>query len=210
MNALPEILMLAVLGFQDPPLFEDWSERTGIKGIEGARVAFADLDGDGRPDAVIEATRILLNREGKWLRRAADAEFLVTPGGRRPQAVQFGDVNNDGKLDLAFCFMADLKNPEFKDDGRRNEIWIGDGKGGFMPAKDSGIGAQGEMSVTACFFDYDRDGILDLFVGNWYERPFKAPEGYPSRLFRGPGNGAFQDGTAKAGLTGCADRVQPE
>ena len=116
------ISVVLLLGMQGPPIFEDWSERTGIKGIEGARVAFADLDGDGRPDAVIETTRVMLNREGPWLRRAADAEFLVTPGGRRPQAVQFGDVNNDGKLDLAFCFMTDLKDPKFKDDGRRNEI----------------------------------------------------------------------------------------
>jgi hypothetical protein len=205
MNPFIEALLIAFVSCQEPPIFEDWSERAGIKGIEGARVAFADLDGDGRPDAVIEATRVLLNRDGKWIRRAADAEFLVSPGGRRPQAVQFGDVNNDGRLDLALCFMTDLKNPDFKDDGRRNEIWIGDGKGGFMPVKDSGIGAQGELSITACFLDYDRDGVLDLFVGNWYERPGKAPECFPSRLFRGRGHGSFEDVTEKAGLMGAAD-----
>jgi hypothetical protein len=194
--------LLALMTFQEPLVFEDWTARVGIKGVEAARVAFADLDGDGRPDAVLEAFKVFLNRGGRLVRQETDAAFLPKPDGRRAQAVQFGDVNNDGKLDLVFCFMTDRLNPEFKDDGRRNELWLGDGKGGFTLVKACGIEGPGELSITACFFDYDRDGRLDLYVGNWYERPNKGPECYPSRLYHGRGDGTFEEVTEKAGILG--------
>jgi hypothetical protein len=201
-------LILCLL--QEPPLFEDWSERAGIKGVPAARVAFADLDSDGRPDAVLECFKVFLNRGGKLERQAADAAFLPKPDGRMAQAVQFGDVNNDGHLDLVFCFMTDRFNPEFKDDGRRNEIWSGDGKGGFAQVKGDGVGGPGELSITACFLDYDRDGRLDLYVGNWYERPFKGLECFPSRLYRGRGDGTFEEVTEKAGILGISEAGKRE
>ena len=204
------LLLLFLLGQQAPSLFEDWSEKVGVKGVEASRVAFADLDGDGRPDAVLEAFKVFLQRDGKLVRQATDVAFLPKPDGRRPQAVQFGDVNNDGTLDLVFCFMTDRLNPEFKDDGRRNELWLGDGKGGFALVKSCGVEGPGELSITACFLDYDRDGRLDLYVGNWYERPFKAPECFPSRLYHGRGDGTFEDVTEKAGIMGSAETGKRE
>jgi hypothetical protein len=173
--------------------------------VPAARVAFADLDGDGRPDAALECFKIFLSRDGKLVRQAADAAFLPKPDGRSAQAVQFGDLNNDGTLDLVFCFMTDLLNPDFKDDGRRNEVWLGDGKGGFSMVKASGLQEPGELSITACLFDFDRDGRLDLYVGNWYERPFKTFECFPSRLYRGRGDGSFEDVTEKAGIAGLRE-----
>ena len=204
------LILILLVGLQEPSLFEDWTRRTGIEGVDASRVAFADLDGDGRPDAVLEAFKVFLSRDGKLVRQATDAAFLPKPDGRRAQAVQFGDVNNDGRLDLVFCFMTDLLNPDFKDDGRRNEIWLGDGNGGFSLVKGCGIEATGELSITACFLDYDRDGRLDLYVGNWYERPFKTPECFPSRLYRGRGDGTFEEVTEKAGILGIREAGKRE
>jgi hypothetical protein len=202
-------LLATVLSLQGP-LFEDWTERAGVKGVEGATVAFADLDGDGRPDAVLDRIKVFLARGGKLARQAGDSVFLPKLDARRPQAVQFGDVNGDGHLDLFLCFMTDLKNPEFKDDGRRNELWIGDGTGNFIFKKDSGLGERGELTITACFVDFDRDGNLDLFKGNWYVQPFKAPECFPSRLYRGRGDGTFAEVTEKAGILGIEDASKRE
>src|SRR5688572_28234099 len=94
--------LVLLLALQEPPLFENWSERVGIQGIGASRVAFADLDGDGRPDAVLECFKVFLNRGGRLERQPTDAAFLPKPDGRRAQAVQFGDVDNDGNLDLVF------------------------------------------------------------------------------------------------------------
>lgn len=202
--------LILLLGLQELPLFENWSERVGIQGIEASRVAFADLDGDGRPDAVLEAFKVFLNRGGRLERQAADAAFLPKPDGRRAQAVQFGDVDNDGKLDLVFCFMTDKLNPKFTDDGRRNEVWRGDGKGGFTGVKGCGIEGPGELSITACFLDYDRDGRLDVYVGNWYEQPAQGLECFPSRLYRGRGDGTFEEVTERAGILGVREIGKPE
>ena len=51
--------------------------------------------------------------------------------------------------------------------------------------------------------DYDRDGLLDVFVtgGGYYDGPGKKTiRGYPNRLYRNEGNGKFRDVTAEVGL----------
>lgn len=51
--------------------------------------------------------------------------------------------------------------------------------------------------------DYDRDGLLDIFVlcGGYYDGPDKKQiKGHPSRLFRNLGGWKFQDVTAEVGL----------
>lgn len=174
-------------------LFEDWSERTGVQGVEAPTVAFADLDGDGRPDAVLNRTKVFLQKEGRLVAKGE------VRGGRTPQAVQFGDVDGDGDLDLFFCWLTE------KDDGCRNEIWLNDGAGSFALKKDSGVGTEPDLSITACFLDYDADGKLDLFVGNWYATPWKSQEARPSRLYRGRGDGTFEDVTERAKILGIAE-----
>src|SRR5207248_1467076 len=73
-------------------------------------------------------------------------------------------------------------------------------------------------AVSAAFIDFDRDGWLDLFVGNYLSYTLQThmpcfsapgvpdycrPEVYraaPSRLYRNLGNGRFSDVTIAAGL----------
>jgi hypothetical protein len=96
------------------------------------------------------------------------------------------------------------------------------GNGTFMDVtKEAGAGDPGGWGVSAAFFDYDRDGHLDLFVGNYLRytlageiqcqsvtgrRDYCPPGSYraqPSRLYHNRGDGTFEDVTAKA-LTGGA------
>jgi hypothetical protein len=96
------------------------------------------------------------------------------------------------------------------------------GNGTFTDVtKASGTGDPGGWGVSATFFDYDRDGWLDLFVGNYLiyslagdvacqsvtgRRDYCPPNSYraqPSRLYRNRGNGTFEDVTAKAFVNGA-------
>ncbi len=60
------------------------------------------------------------------------------------------------------------------------------------------------MTGGVAAFDYDNDGLLDLFFTNGAEVPSleKSNAGFSNRLFHNNGNGTFTDVTAKAGLAG--------
>jgi hypothetical protein len=82
----------------------------------------------------------------------------------------------------------------------------------------AGLGNRTGFSTSALWFDYDRDGALDLLVCNYVrwtpetdvhcsidgkQKAYCTPEAYrgtTSWLFRNKGNGTFEDVTAKAGL----------
>ena len=120
-----------------------------------------------------------------------------------------GDVDNDGDQDL---FLYGL---------HRSMFFVNDGRGRFREtSSDSGLDGLDGWVGTACFFDYDRDGKLDLFVGNYVEwRPeledgldcfFGSPgkkycavahfDPTSPQLFRGRGDGRFEETTRAAGL----------
>ncbi len=122
--------------------------------------------------------------------------------------VAAGDYDNDGWTDL---FIATAG---------RNVLYRNLGNGTFRDVTAaSGIGKKPEnlLSVVAAWFDYDRDGWLDLFVSNYtFWSPetdhrcamsdldlYCDPRRYPSvphQLFRNLGNGRFADVTDKVGL----------
>jgi hypothetical protein len=121
-------------------------------------------------------------------------------------AVAVGDVDNDGRPDL---YLANL-GP--------NQLLRNLGGGAFEEVTArAGVGDAGS-SVVATFFDYDADGWLDLFVGNNMAfdnsgkvvcrsltgaRDYCGPGAYPSqpdRLYRGRGDGTFEDATVASGL----------
>ena len=124
--------------------------------------------------------------------------------------VAAGDFDNDGWTDLYRTGLDDtvmLRN---------------NGNGTFSDVTEkTGTGNRGRWSVPAAFVDYDRDGWLDLFVGNYLiysiaadidclsvsgQRDYCPPNSYraqPSRLFHNRGNGTFEDVTAGALIGGA-------
>jgi hypothetical protein len=194
-------------------LFEDATAAAGLRGEAGAHVSFADLDGDGAPDAIIDCTRVFLNVPSdrppgrRFVRAGADSALARA---RRVACVQVGDVDGDGREDLFVGRMTDLSNARFQDDGLRNEILLGDGKGGFRPLALALGEARAETTISACFVDYDADGVLDLLVANGYVAYGKSLEAFPTRLFRGRGDGTFEDVTERAGMLLVAEPGRPE
>ena len=124
--------------------------------------------------------------------------------------VAAGDFDNDGWVDI---YRTGLERGVML----RNN---GDGTFSDVTARTRTANA-GSWGVSASFVDYDRDGWLDLYIGNYLEyslandvdcisvtgRPdYCAPGKYPAqrdRLYRNRGNGTFEDVTMRA-LTGGA------
>ena len=114
------------------------------------------------------------------------------------------DINNDGYLDI-YVSVAGL------DGTKNNELYINNKDNTFNEmAKEYGIDDIGN-SVQATFFDYDKDGDLDLYVANYPITPFDAPRSYyyykmqnsgeyeTDNLYRNDGS-SFTKVTDEAGL----------
>lgn len=185
-------------------------------GVTGIRVGAVDYDGDGDPDLVVRNATSehddfgaagkrftwLLRNDGGWQfadETEASGFTAMRAGGqgRITQFVLFGDVDNDGDLD-AFSGVSVSPDPEAADHGDRNEIMLnnGDGTFSFGPGGDARQAEHRRAANAGSFLDYDRDGLLDVFVGN--SSGFFAAE--QDRLFRGDGAGSFGDVTIAQGL----------
>ena len=145
---------------------------------------FVDLDGDGLEE--IAGSRmtyrddrawmgIHTRRDGEWVYLPRALAFDNPPGVRRNEA-QFmaaGDVNGDGRLDI---FVGGYQtnrsgSPEAfnrvdANDGADNLFFVNHGGLRFTEESDERGIAGTRYTYVAQFFDFDRDGDLDLFEGN--------------------------------------------
>ncbi|MBX2872188.1 MAG: VCBS repeat-containing protein, partial [Saprospiraceae bacterium] len=168
----------------------------------GAGVSIGDFNQDGLPDIYFVANqlpnKLYLNKGG--LKFEDISQVSGTAG---QQGFSTGttvvDINTDGLLDIYVC-----RSGSFADaNSRRNELFINQGNNGKgVPvfeekAKDYNLDLP-YYSTQASFFDYDRDGDLDLFLINHninsqvhYDlkkyRQLKSVE-TGDRLFRNEGN----------------------
>jgi hypothetical protein len=121
--------------------------------------------------------------------------------------VAIGDYDNDGFPDILVTCVG------------QNRLFHNTGKGTFTDVTNpSGLGKRTSFSTSALWFDYDRDGLLDLFVCNYVKwspehdvfcsldskhKSYCTPEAYRGEtcwLFRNRGNGTFEDVTASSGV----------
>jgi len=216
-----------------------WTDVTGEAGISfrheagargklynpetfGSGGGWFDCDGDGRLDLLLVNSNLLTGDPDP---RAVSALYRNLGGGRFEDitaraglAVPFygmgfisGDVDNDGDQDV---FLYGLHRQYFF----RN---LGNGRFEDITEKAGLSGLKGWICSTT-FLDYDRDGNLDLFIGNYVqwspesEKDVDCTFGTASKkycpvsmfdpsapqLFRGRGDGTFEDRSREAGLSG--------
>jgi hypothetical protein len=118
--------------------------------------------------------------------------------------VAVADYDNDGYPDLYVCNYG------------RNALYHNNGDGTFSEVGErAGVaGLEDDNTVGAVWLDYDNDGLLDLYAGNYLEYDpeyayYYAPDGFPppmaypgqpDRLYRNLGDGTFEDVTERAGV----------
>jgi hypothetical protein len=183
----------------------------------GPGCAFFDYDADGWLDILLvngmdwpdhrrECTTMRLyrnNRNGTFTDVTERAGLAVEMYG---MGVAIGDYNNDGFPDLLVTAVG--QNRLFQNH-----------RGHFVDVTEkAGLGGRSAFSTSALWFDFDRDGLLDLVVCNYVKwsaahdvfcsvdgkrKSYCTPEAYHGEtcwLFRNRGNGTFEDVTAKSGI----------
>ena len=184
----------------------------------GPGCAFLDYDGDGWLDILLvngcdwpghkrqRSTLALYrnNRNGTYTDVTQRAGLAIEMYG---MGAAIADYNNDGFPDILITAVG------------QNRLFRNTGKGTFIDVTErSGLGGRTGFSTSALWFDYDRDGLLDLFVCNYVQwspehdvfcsvdgtnKSYCTPEAYRGAtcwLFRNRGNGTFEDVTAKSGI----------
>jgi hypothetical protein len=209
------------------PRFTECAAERGLAGIEPYRILLTDLDDDGWSEALVQQragghpgnpggpVRVFANRcdpqGGRRFQEVPGSVPRFADAGPDPEArptgvfVVAGDLDGDGRTDLfRACYQEPADHPEAPDTGERSAWLRGIGDPGtprFALVPESGVGADGPVTTCgAAFLDADRDGDLDLFVGNWYQRFGRGLLAHPDRLYRNDGAGRFSDATAEAGL----------
>ena len=182
----------------------------------GGGVAIGDLNGDSLPELVLTSNeggpKLYLN-EGAFRFRDITKSAEIENNGSWTTGVSLADVNGDGRLDIYVCHAG--KEPGKT---RANQLFINQGNDskGVPQFKEMAAeyGVQdGGFSTQAVFFDYDRDGDLDLFLINNSPRPVTSFGLRNTRSVRDSLGGAklyrndkghFIDVSAAAGIYGSA------
>lgn len=124
-------------------------------------VSWIDWSGDGRLD-------LHVGNEGPNhndpFQQLGDGSFVLVDTSRlamrnqNTMSTSWGDIDNDGDLDL---FVANLYDEP-------NRLWENMGNGYFVLRTDNTFSSDAGYSFSSSFGDFDNDGDLDLFVSNGF------------------------------------------
>ncbi|MGH9674300.1 MAG: CRTAC1 family protein [Bryobacteraceae bacterium] len=189
--------------------------------MTGNGAAVFDADNDGWRDLLLVGGTRIEGADGatRLYRNRGDGTFLDVTAqsglgrGGWGQGVCAGDYDNDGLTDLLITYYG------------YNRLYRNLGKGRFADVTaESGLPVSGERWATGCAFtDFDRDGLLDLFVSNYLTFSLKGalapgsspfcfwkglavfcgPKGFPGGqniLYRNEGGRRFRDVSKQAGI----------
>lgn len=226
----PYFLVLLAIGCQQKgPLFKlRTAEETGIafrndltyddqfnvytyrNYYNGGGVAVGDINNDGLPDLYFtanqSANRLYLNK-GNFQFEDITEQSGIAGTKAWSTGVSMADVNADGLLDIYVCNSGDIAG-----DNKQNELFINQGDLTFREAAEEFGLADPGFSTHASFFDYDKDGDLDVYLlNNSYqsigsfnlkknERPKRDSLG-GDKLMRND-SGSFLDVSEQAGIYG--------
>lgn len=176
----------------------------------GGGVGLGDLNNDGLIDIFMTSnmgSNVLYLNKGDFRFEDISKSAGVEGKGQWSTGISLADINGDGWLDIYICNSGNLEG-----DDRKNELYINNGDLTFTEkAKEYGLDDSG-FSTQALFFDYDKDGDLDMYLLNNSSRAigsfnlkenlrFKRDSIGGDKLFRNDNN-KFIDVSHDAGIYG--------
>jgi hypothetical protein len=217
----------ADVGFPEkPPIYPDGTYLTPE--VTPGGVALLDYDNDGRLDILVichpppmpHEQLIRSTAPNRLFRQTKDGKFTEVEGAAGlggtgfHHGVAVGDVNNDGFVDV---YVTNYGSPDqfFLNNGNAT-FTDATPRAGFPPMTSQQ--AEKNWASTAAFFDYDRDGNLDLWVARFatfdpmktcllsdarHDRDYCGPHEFPGQLaalYKGNGDGTFREVTKSAGI----------
>ena len=173
--------------------------------LQGAGIGIINLDNDDLPDVIVAGNytglKLYKNKGGLTFKDVTpDANLTKTAGCNMGVTVVDIDGDNDDDIYISRFMLPEPEN-------RSNLLYINNGDGTFSEESESyGVADKG-FSVMSYFFDYDRDGDLDLYVLNQPPSSYTekqrlkglADYRYTNKLYKNNG-GKFQDVTQSANL----------
>lgn len=180
---------LSVAALTAAPRFTDVSSNVGLPRLDASRLQSIDLDGDHRDDLVVRPNNrspqvplVFLQRDGRFSPVATENTGLpaLAPG----DVITFADLDNDGYADAIVARYLDYLAPDFTPPASapaRTALLPGRGDGTF----GSPILIEAAPAATTAAIavgDVNRDGLPDLWLGNWYERYFTGYEAFSNDL----------------------------
>jgi hypothetical protein len=203
--------------------FTNVTDDAGLAGLPGFRLSLADLNNDGYPDIFLhipmnEGEGDVLDKQFLYLNVPGDTpgtrEFIDyteasniranrqgTTDGRHSNSAVFADVDNDGDLDI-FTLVYVHSNSSLNEG--TNDLLLNDGNAHFELAANSPFHLEPiHNTAAAVFMDYNRDGNVDLFIGNWYMNNVMSED----QLYKGYGDGRFENVSTASGIDGTVTSI---
>ena len=159
--------------------YEKISNSAIVQGLNNSTgSSWADIDNDGDFDLFIANS----NNQNNQLYKNIGGNFseqtssIIASGGGNSFGSSFGDIDNDGDLDLIVCnaFLPNQTN---------NFVYINDGLGNFSQDTTSNLALHTGWTFGCAIGDYDNDGWVDIILANTFN------ENQTNTVFHNTGNG---------------------
>ena len=177
-----------------PALWVESRKDVGLDGQAVARLTAVDVNGDHQADLVLRPISTQEAAPTVWLwqpdaQSPLGGRFVASTSSQLPalasrDVLTFADLNNDGHQDAIIGRYLDYLDPAFRPPEQAPErtAWLpgrGDGTFGDPIPIDAALAA---TTSALAVNDVNRDGLPDLWIGNWYQHYGRGNEAFPNDL----------------------------